>query len=238
MTGVYRSPPRIQQKRKFFYSLPTAAPQQKTQTVEGVLSFAGTITRSSNIVKSGVASFTGTTVKLSSKTYSGVLSFSSTATKLTYRSLSGVFSSIGELINQLLKKLRPATDDSIGQWTDENNGTTNIYNSINETFADDNDYIKSDSNPSSSVYRLKIGDGTDPIVHTNHKVRYRYKKNSASGTMNLVVRLVCGVTTIATWTHNDIDTTWVTAEQALTEVQAENITDYTTLYLEFEATKV
>lgn len=135
-------------------------------------------------------------------------------------------------------KVRPASDSSVGQWTDENDGTVNIFNSINEVSADDNDYIKSELDPVASVYRLKLGTAVDPGVHTNHMVRYRYKKSSSNGTMNLVVRLKNGVTTIATWTHNDIGSAWLTTTQTLTEVQAGNITNYADLYIEFEATKV
>jgi len=131
--------------------------------------------------------------------------------------------------------LRPSADTSLGSWTDEADGATNIYTHIDETSPSDADYVQSPNNPSTNIYKFKISTGSDPTVHTNHIVAYRYRKPDSTGTVNLKVRLVEGTTTRKEWTHNDIGTTWTTQEQTLTEGEAATITDYGNLYLELEA---
>jgi hypothetical protein len=131
--------------------------------------------------------------------------------------------------------LRPSADTSLGSWTDEADGVTNIYTHIDETSPSDADYVQSPNNPSANIYKFKISTGSDPTVHTNHIISYRYRKPDSTGTVNLKVRLVEGTTTRKEWTHNDIGTTWTTQEQTLTEGEAATITDYSNLYLELEA---
>ena len=131
--------------------------------------------------------------------------------------------------------LRPSADTSLGSWTDEADGATNIYAHIDETSPSDADYVQSPNNPSANIYKFKISTGSDPTVHTNHIISYRYRKPDSTGTVNLKVRLVEGATTRKEWTHNDIGTTWTTQEQTLTEGEAATITDYSNLYLELEA---
>ena len=68
-------------------------------------------------------------------------------------------------------------------------------------------------------------------------MRYRYIKEGTN-TINLVVYLVQGTTTIASWTHNDIAATYTDAEQTLTSGEADSITNYSDLRVRFEATQV
>lgn len=138
-----------------------------------------------------------------------------------------------------LTYIRPSTDNLLGNWTDEGDGTTNIYLSIDEVTISDADYIQSGSNPSTDIYRTKLQSASDPLTSGGHFVNYRYRKNPDVGTINLIVRLKEGTTTVrASWTHNNITNTWVTASQELSTAEADSITDYTNLYLEFEATAV
>lgn len=132
----------------------------------------------------------------------------------------------------------PTADNSLGNWTDEGDGTTNIYTSIDEVTPSDADYVQSEKAPSTDIYKVKMASGTDPATGDNHFVDYRYRKDDNSGTINLTVRLVEGTTTRATWNHNNISTTWVQVRQALSTAEANSITDYTNLYLEFEASQV
>lgn len=134
--------------------------------------------------------------------------------------------------------LIPTTDDLRNEWTDEGDGTTNIYQSIDESPYSDSDYIKSSENPSTEIYRTKLSSGSDPSSSDNHVVKYRYKHNGQAGDIDLVVRLKEGGTTRASWNHNNIGGTIVNAEQTLSGAEADSITDYTNLYLEFEANKV
>lgn len=132
----------------------------------------------------------------------------------------------------------PVSDSSLGDWTDEGDGTTNIYTSIDEADPSDADYVQSGEAPSTDIYKVGLATGTDPATGDNHFVDYRYKKDTASGTINLEVRLVEGTTTRATWNHNDIGLSWVQVRQALSTAQANAITNYNNLFLEFEATQV
>ena len=134
--------------------------------------------------------------------------------------------------------IRPDGDSSVGTWTTQADGTTSLYATIDETSASDTDYIKSVYNPSSAAYVATLGTPTNtPASDTGHVIKYRYKKEvTGSGkTIDLVVTLKQGVTTIKSWTHSGISTSWVTTTQTLTEGEAANITDYTDLTLTFSA---
>lgn len=141
---------------------------------------------------------------------------------------------------------RPSADTSIGAYTDQAAGTTNIFQSIDETSPSDADYIQSALAPSSAPYVTKLSNLEDPLSSSNHVVRYRYAKSAAGGAqINLTVQLRQGYvnegtpgTQIAEWTHTDIAETFTTAAQTLSGAEADAITDYTSLYLRFVATQV
>lgn len=105
-----------------------------------------------------------------------------------------------------LTQLRPNADTSIGSWTTHTGSTSNLFQTIDETVADDNDFIQSETNPSSSIARFALTDTGNPSINTNHTLRYRYYKTGTQ-TVNLVVRLKEGTTVIASNTHNNIGTT-------------------------------
>jgi hypothetical protein len=134
---------------------------------------------------------------------------------------------------------RPTADTSIGTYTDQAGGTSSIYATLDETVADDADYIKSVSAPSNAPYVCKLGTIEDPLSSTGHVVRYRYAKNAAGGAqIDLTAQLRQGYTNegspgtlIAEWTHTNISDSFTTAAQTLTGGQADSITDYSALYL-------
>jgi hypothetical protein len=131
---------------------------------------------------------------------------------------------------------RPDGDQSVGSWEDEGGATTNLYQSIDEIIASDSDYVRSEQNPATnSKYECTLSNVTDPQVSTGHIVRYRYRKNNANQTINMVIRLKQGVTTIASQTHNGVSTTWTDGSFTLSGAEADNITDYTDLRIEVEA---
>src|SRR5512143_2727167 len=94
--------------------------------------------------------------------------------------------------------IAPDADSADGNWTNELGNNTDLYASVDEAAADDNDYIISGVSPSTDICKLRLSDpsGTmsNPIT-----VSVRYKKVGTE-TINLVARLVEGTTTIATGT--------------------------------------
>jgi len=136
--------------------------------------------------------------------------------------------------------LRPDGVITLGSWTDNADGTTNIYQAIDEATPSDADYVKSETEPSSSTFEVSLSNPTETVDDTkDHVVSYRYAKNDTSSTINLVVSLRLGTgTEIASWTHNNIGTTVTQADQTLTGPQVTAITGYTDLRLRFVATEV
>lgn len=130
---------------------------------------------------------------------------------------------------------RPSSDQSIGNWEDEGGATTDLYQSIDEETASDSDYIQSEINPSTSSCQVTLQNLTDPESSSGHIVRYRYRKDNDNSTIDITVRLKQGGTTIASQTHNGVSTTWTDGSFTLTGGEADNITDYTDLRIEFEA---
>jgi hypothetical protein len=118
---------------------------------------------------------------------------------------------------------------------------TNLYQSIDETVADDADYIQSSAVPSNDVYVCSLSTLEDPVSSTGHVVRYRYRKSAAGGAqIDLTVQLRQGYvnessmgTLIASATHADITETATSNTLALSGGEADAITDYTALFLRF-----
>ena len=79
---------------------------------------------------------------------------------------------------------------------------------------------------------------TDPTVHYGHKLDFRFCKSPASSkVMNWTVRIKQSTTTIASRTYTNISGEFIDGSLTLTEAEAGNITDYTILDVEFEATQ-
>ena len=136
---------------------------------------------------------------------------------------------------------RPDTDTHVGNYEDEAAGTTDIYESIDETSPSDVDYIISPAAPSSEPYVCALSTVTDPKIGTGHVIRFRYAKSLALGNqIDLVVQLRQGYvsegslgTLIKAWTYTDISDTLTTAEETLSEGEADAITNYSDLFLRF-----
>jgi hypothetical protein len=134
----------------------------------------------------------------------------------------------------------PSSDISAGSWTTELGGTSNLYASIDEASpANDADYIQSSAlapGGGSDTTEVKFTAVDDPASSDGHVVRYRYQRTGNNSTMTLTVSLRQGASTeIAAWTHTNVASGLVTAEQTLTGVQADAITDYSDLRLRFVA---
>jgi hypothetical protein len=138
------------------------------------------------------------------------------------------------LLGTGLSYLRPDADDLDGGWTTES-GTTNLFPSIDESSPpSDSDFIKSSANPTADVCRVRLSN-PNALVATPVKIRSRYRK-SGSDPVNLTVRLKQGTTEKASWTYAGISNSFLTSEETLTVAQFNSITDFTDLFLEFEAT--
>ena len=122
---------------------------------------------------------------------------------------------------------RPTSDVSAGTWTASTG--SDLFAMLDETAADDGDYI---TTTSYSTCEVALSSLTDPAVSTGHVVRYRI---SATGG-GIIVRLRQGTTTIASWTHNPAPASLTTYAQTLSGGEADSITSYAALKLQFEAT--
>jgi len=133
--------------------------------------------------------------------------------------------------------LRADADDAIADWINEAGTATNLFASIDEVSVDDADFIQSPAPPNTSVARFRVSNPAagkkliSPII-----VRYRFKKLSASD-QTLVVSLKQNTTLIASWTHTStgLTTSFQTAAQTLSGGQVAAITDFDSLFIEFQA---
>ena len=135
---------------------------------------------------------------------------------------------------------RPSADTVRTAWTDQGGGTTNIYTTIDETVASDADYIKTAAPPGTNEYETLLTSLTDPVSSTGHIMRWRRRKQPASGSaqINLTVRLLQGGTQIVSRADTDIPGTFTDSSYTLSAGEADAITDYTDLRLEWVATQV
>ena len=129
---------------------------------------------------------------------------------------------------------RPTSDLSVGLWS-----TTPLFDKIDEPTASDVDLIVSATNPANDTCECLMNAATDPVSSVNHVLSYRYKKSSNAGRqIDLVVRLMQGSTIIVSFTHTNIGSTIVQADQTLTGTQADSITNYGDLRVRFVANAV
>jgi hypothetical protein len=135
---------------------------------------------------------------------------------------------------------RPSADTVRTGWTDQAAGTVNIYQAIDETSASDADYIKTATPPGANEYETLLTSVTDPLSSTGHIMRWRRRKQPASGSaqMNLTVRLLQGTTQITSQADNNLPGTFTDTSYTLSAGEADAITNYADLRKEFVATQV
>lgn len=117
---------------------------------------------------------------------------------------------------------------------------------IDETSANDADYVSSDTAPNNDPYVVRLSDMEDPVSSSGHIIRYRYRKNASGGAqIDLTVQLRQGYTNegspgtlIEEWTHTNISESWTSQAQTLGGTEADAISDYTSLFLRFVADQV
>lgn len=133
---------------------------------------------------------------------------------------------------------RPDADSVAGNWVNESGSGSNLYQSIDESTPSDSDYcISTDSFGSTDTMRVELSGVTDPTSASDHKVVYRAKGTDPSGFYGiptLTVTLKQGSTTIATATNSSLSGSFTEYTITLSSAEANNITDYTDLLLEFQ----
>lgn len=141
---------------------------------------------------------------------------------------------------------RPSADTYIGNYKDQGDGASNIYQAIDEASPSDADYIKSESGPSASPYCAALTTLEDPLSSSGHVFRYRFRKSAAGGAqINIKAQLRQGYvnegtpgTLIKEIEHVDVGESWTTNPYTLSAGEADAITDYTSLFIRFESNQV
>lgn len=142
---------------------------------------------------------------------------------------------------------RPSADVFIGSWSNQAGGLTNLYQSIDEPFPTDFDYVQSEqllSNVSgdlSTILVVALGPITDPGIDTGFILRVRAGKDLVNGReIDLVVELRQDymneidsgilIATLEIFFLTDTPTNYVLN---LTSAQAAMITNFNTLSLRY-----
>lgn len=130
---------------------------------------------------------------------------------------------------------RPDSDVSDGTWTNQASSNVNMFNVIDESSADDADYIRTANPTGTETCTFGLSDVTDPVSPSGHTVRWRAKvANRVDDTINLSIFLRQGATLIATCRTGAItDTSFTAGSYTLSGAEADAITDYTDLRLTF-----
>lgn len=134
---------------------------------------------------------------------------------------------------------RPSADTVRTAWTDQAGGTTNIYTTIDESVASDADYIKTAAPPGTNEFETLLTTVEDPLSSTGHIMRWRRRKSASGGAqINLTVRLLVSTTQITSQSDSDIPAAFTDTSYTLSGAEADSITDYANLRLEFVAAQV
>jgi hypothetical protein len=135
---------------------------------------------------------------------------------------------------------RPSADTVRTAWTDQAGGITTIYTTIDETVASDADYIKTPTPPGANEFETLLTSVTDPVSSTGHIMRWRRRKQPASGSaqINLTVRLMMTSTQITSQADNNLPGSFTDTSYTLSGAEADAITNYADLRLEFVAAQV
>mgnify|MGYP001617717544 FL=1 len=137
---------------------------------------------------------------------------------------------------------RPDGTTTLGTYTDQGGGVTNIHLTIDEVVADDADYIRSVASPINEAYVCSLSNVTDPVSSTGHIIRMRTAvdlaaQESLDFTHQLRMTYVSEAsqgTLIASQTRLGVtSTTWTTSAYTLSAAEADAITDYNALYFRF-----
>ena len=135
---------------------------------------------------------------------------------------------------------RPSADTVRTGWTDEAAGTVDIYTGIDEVTAEDTEYIKTPTPPGANEFETLLTTVQDPLSSANHVMRWRRRKQPAAGSaqINLTVRLMEGATQRVTQSDTNLPGTFTDTSYTLSGGEADTISNYADLRLEFVAAQV
>jgi hypothetical protein len=124
----------------------------------------------------------------------------------------------------MTQKLAPVSDVAAGSWLPSSG--SDLYAMVDETAYSDTDYIYATS---ATTCTLALTSGSDPSSSSGHILRYRL----LAGSGTIAVALKQGSTTIASWGPHSLTGSAQDFAQTLTGGQADSITDYSALRVEF-----
>ena len=138
-----------------------------------------------------------------------------------------------------LQYARPSLDVSAGGssgWYESAGSTqTNIYTAIDEVTYSDTDYIYSSANQLSTS-EIQLSSITDPETSSGHTIRVRALRTITNKNYTLTVNLMEGATQRATYSIVNPTTGFLEYSYPLSAAEADSITDYSNLRLQFNVT--
>ena len=118
---------------------------------------------------------------------------------------------------------RPSSDIAAGGWLPSTGG--DLYAMLDETAADDADYIYSPDNPTTQQFEVRLTSLGDPLSSSNHTIAVRLKATGAD--TNFDLNLVQNTTVLDSWTENvTVAAGVVERSRTLSAAVADSITDY------------
>lgn len=135
----------------------------------------------------------------------------------------------------------PIEDTFVGDYFDQDDGVTDIFNSINEAVHDPDDFISGPRPPAGEMYICKMEPLNDPGNHNAHQAFFGLQKPAGiTDRYDAVIEWREGVidennlgTLIGTVSFADLGTSPNIVGISLTSGEAATITDYTDQYLVF-----
>lgn len=137
---------------------------------------------------------------------------------------------------------RPSADITNQGYVNQVGAASNLWQSINDASPNDATFIRSPNNPEAAVYVTKLTPTDDPGVSSDHIIRIRGLKdltNPATVVVGIQLRQdyvneSSQGTLIADREISDLTSSATTYPFELTGPEADDITDYTELYIRIE----
>lgn len=127
---------------------------------------------------------------------------------------------------------RPSSDVSSGSWTAQG-GPSDLFDCLNESTPSDTDYCEESGG--TTAFEVGLTSLTDPTSNIDHTVRWRWNTDGSGAREKMTIRLREGAgVTIATMVLNgNVDRGWTSKSYELTTEEADSISDYTDLRIDF-----
>jgi hypothetical protein len=125
-----------------------------------------------------------------------------------------------------LQYFRPISDIAANGWSPSTGG--DLYAMLDETVADDGDYIYSPTGPTTEQFEVRLTAGGDPLSSANHTITVRLQAIGAD--TNFDLDLVQNTTVLDSWTENvTVAAGVVERSRTFSGAVADSITDYSNL---------